>query len=344
MVITQPTVDDFTDTTVMRVIRKIVNYICNDLADGINNNDIVSGKFSVRGNRLSGTLTKGDGTTINIPAVTLPDGGGSDNPYPTSVDLSVSGNNLSINIPMSKGSALRDTVALPESGGSYELPIATTTELGGVIATDAGDPSPTTKPGPGSIVVGEDGKVYANGNVISVSNVNNNLRLSITDYVKFQNSLIASTRTQDVTQNGQIVTSVSGSVTDGKLKITVNGVESGDIPLPESEFDNDSTNYIKSDSGTINVSYKAPFLIITANSNGSHNNIALNNSCLTDIGFNNVSFVTKFKNNKNIGKQIFSGVSNNITITDIVAGSSNSVNIYLSAKFSATSSCIILME
>lgn len=115
MAVTLPTVDDFTETTVLTMIRKVVDYLCGDLANGINNNDIVSGKFSVRGNRLSGTLTKGDGTTINIPAVTLPDGGGSDNPYPTSVDLSVSDNNLSINIPMSGASALKDTVALVNS-------------------------------------------------------------------------------------------------------------------------------------------------------------------------------------------------------------------------------------
>lgn len=138
MVITQPTVDDFSDTTVMRVIRKIVNYICNDLIDGVNNNDIVSGKFSVRGNQLSGTLTKGDGTAINIPAVTLPDGGGgSDNPYPTGVDLSVSGSKLSINIPMSGSTALTDSVTIPTGDNITEYStfstVVSNAQLGDVV-------------------------------------------------------------------------------------------------------------------------------------------------------------------------------------------------------------------
>lgn len=114
MVITQPTVDDFSDTTVMRVIRKIVNYICNDLVDGINNNDIVSGQFSVQGNQLSGTLTKGDGTTIDIPAATLPGGGGggSDNPYPTAISMSLSGTTLNFNMAMSNGTPITGSVDL----------------------------------------------------------------------------------------------------------------------------------------------------------------------------------------------------------------------------------------
>lgn len=112
MVITQPTVDDFSDTTVMRVIRKIVNYICNGLVDGINNNDIVSGQFSVQGNQLSGTLTKGDGTTIDIPAATLPSGGGSDNPYPTAVSMTLSGTTLNFNMTMSSGTPITGSVNL----------------------------------------------------------------------------------------------------------------------------------------------------------------------------------------------------------------------------------------
>ena len=46
-----------------------------------------------------------------------------------------------------------------------------------------------------------------------------------------------STDNNNMTLNGdsvQIVKSVSGTVSDGNLKITVNGVQSGDIPLPES--------------------------------------------------------------------------------------------------------------
>ena len=120
MVITQPTVDDFSDTTVMRVIRKIVNYICNDLVDGINNNDIVSGQFSVQGNQLSGILTKGDGKTIDIPAITLPSGGGgSDNPYPTAVSMTLSGTTLNLSMTMSSGPPITGSVNLASILSGY---------------------------------------------------------------------------------------------------------------------------------------------------------------------------------------------------------------------------------
>ena len=179
MVITQPTVDDFSDTTVMRVIRKIVNYICNDLVDGINNNDIVSGQFSVQGNQLSGTLTKGDGTTIDIPAATLPSGGGSDNPYPTAVSMTLSGTTLNFNMTMSSGTPITGSVNLAPILSGY----VTDTELQEEISG------------------------------LKLSSTNNNMTL-----------------------NGSsvpIVKSVSGTVVDGNLKITVNGVQSGDIPLPD---------------------------------------------------------------------------------------------------------------
>ena len=162
--VTVTTVEDFSDTTVMRVIRKIVNYICNDLVDGINNNDIVSGQFSVQGNQLSGTLTKGDGTTIDIPAATLPSGGGgSDNPYPTAVSMTLSGTTLNFSMTMSSGSPITGSVNL--------APILK-------LSTDGNN-------------------ITLNGNSVA------------------------------------IVKTVSGQVTDGNLKITINGVESGDIPLPE---------------------------------------------------------------------------------------------------------------
>ena len=132
MVITQPTVDDFSDTTVMRVIRKIVNYICNDLVDGINNNDIVSGQFSVQGNQLSGTLTKGDGTIIDIPATTLPSGGGSDNPYPTAVSMTISGTTLNFNMAMSNGTPITGSVNLASILEGYATNVELQEEISGL--------------------------------------------------------------------------------------------------------------------------------------------------------------------------------------------------------------------
>ena len=53
---------------------------------------------------------------------------------------------------------------------------------------------------------------------------------------------------------GKTVQSVSGEVTDGKLKITVNGVSSGDIPLPESiPLKGYVQNVYKSSAGNISL-------------------------------------------------------------------------------------------
>lgn len=54
-----------------------------------------------------------------------------------------------------------------------------------------------------------------------------------------------STDNNNMTLNGdsvQIVKSVSGTVSDGNLKIIVNGVQSGDIPLPDGFIDNNTAN------------------------------------------------------------------------------------------------------
>lgn len=259
MTVTIPTVDDFADTTVMRVIRKIVDYIRNDLVPSINDNDIERIDVSLTGQTLYFYLYKGDNSRItdtvslstfvtsselatelngyatedalsdlqeqitaispqltirgnvltvtvngDSSSVTLPTGDA--NPYPTSVDLSVSGNNLSINIPMSEGNALKDTVALPESGGSQNIAVAVyqhPTDSGvGIQIKDSGD------------ILG----------AITLSKPNaNNIQVTANDDFL-----------GNVTENLPIINSVSGTVTNGKLKITVNGVQSGDIPLPES--------------------------------------------------------------------------------------------------------------
>ena len=69
-----------------------------------------------------------------------------------------------------------------------------------------------------------------------------------------------------LTVNGKsanAVNSVGGSVTDGNLKITVNGVTSGDIPLPNSALPiinitgTASNGYIKFK--TVNVTFETPF-------------------------------------------------------------------------------------
>lgn len=273
MTVTIPTVDDFADTTVMRVIRKIVDYIRTDLVPSINDNDIERVDCTLSGQTLTFRLYKGDNTTItdtvslstfvtstelanelngyatedalsdlqeqitaispqlsihgnvltvtvngDSSSVTLPTGEA--NPYPTSVDLSVSGNNLSINIPMSEGNALRDTVALPQSGSTEFNP-------DDYYISMIGTPSGTNQRIETEIIDKPANFNYAYIDLISLDNeihLNTGMQVNNVNYT-----------TGDVVAD--IVKTVSGSVSDGKLTITVNGVSSGDIPLPVVEPD-----------------------------------------------------------------------------------------------------------
>ena len=113
MVITQPTIDDFSDTTVMRVIRKIVNYICSDsgLVAQINDNDITGFTSSYKDNVLKIDATKGDGSTIPVCNLTIQGGSGTSNPYPTAVNGTVGvDGNIKFTITMSSGSPLTTTI------------------------------------------------------------------------------------------------------------------------------------------------------------------------------------------------------------------------------------------
>ena len=114
MVITQPTIDNFSDTTVMRVIRKIVNYICSDsgLVAQINDNDITGFTSSYEDNVLKIDATKGDGSKLPVCNVTIEGGGSSTgNPYPTAVSGTVGADgNITFTVTMSSGSPLTTTI------------------------------------------------------------------------------------------------------------------------------------------------------------------------------------------------------------------------------------------
>ena len=83
MVITKPTVDDFSDTTVMRVIRKIVEYIIDTLVPAINEGGGGSSyvlppatKSTLGGIIVGDNLTVDGSGKVNAPApYTLPIGG-----------------------------------------------------------------------------------------------------------------------------------------------------------------------------------------------------------------------------------------------------------------------------
>ena len=124
MVITQPTVDNFSDTTVMRVIRKIVNYICSDsgLVAQINDNDITGFTSSYEDNVLKIDATKGDGSKLPVCNVTIKGGSSTGNPYPTAVrgTVGVDGN-ITFTITMSSGSPLTTTINMNYFASTADL-------------------------------------------------------------------------------------------------------------------------------------------------------------------------------------------------------------------------------
>ena len=184
MAITIPTVDEFTESTVMLVIREIAEYICGDngLVAQINNNDITGFTSSYTNNVLKIDATKGDGSTIPVCNVTIEGGGSSTgNPYPTGVSGTVgSDGNITFTITMSSGRPLTTTINM-----NY---FASTEDLSDLQEQVTGL------------------KITSSGNTMSINGT-----------------------------SATIVNSISGSVSNGNLKISVNGVESVDIPLPEVE-------------------------------------------------------------------------------------------------------------
>ena len=125
MAITIPTVDEFTESTVMLVIREIAEYICGDngLVAQINNNDITGFTSSYTNNILKIDATKGDGSTLPICNVTIEGGGSSTgNPYPTGVSGTVgSDGNITFTITMSSGSPLTTTINMNYFASTADL-------------------------------------------------------------------------------------------------------------------------------------------------------------------------------------------------------------------------------
>ena len=113
MAVTLPTVDDFTETTVLTMIRKVVDYLCSDsgLVAQINNNDITGFTSSYTNNLLKIDATKGDGTTIPVCSVTIEGGSSTGNPYPTGISGTVGADgNITFTVTMSSGSPLTTTI------------------------------------------------------------------------------------------------------------------------------------------------------------------------------------------------------------------------------------------
>ena len=124
MAIAIPTVDEFTESTVMLVIREIAEYICGDngLVAQINNNDITGFTSSYTNNVLKIDATKGDGSTLPVCNVTIEGGSSTGNPYPTAVNGTVgSDGNITFTITMSSGTPLTTTINMNYFASTADL-------------------------------------------------------------------------------------------------------------------------------------------------------------------------------------------------------------------------------
>ena len=134
------------------------------------------------------------------------------NPYPTSATLALSGNTLNLTIGLSNSTNVSGSVDLSPILASYATQAWVTRQLANYATNEDLE----------EIQVQITGlKLTSSGNTMSINGTTAN-----------------------------IINSISGQVTYGNLKITVNGVESGDIPLPES-----GVKGVKLKIGTRNISF-----------------------------------------------------------------------------------------
>lgn len=95
----------------MLVIRKIVDYLKDELVPDINKNDVANITTSISGTVLTINIVMGDGT-VKSTNVNLPEPGGESGPYPTGVTLSLSGTTLNFSMAMSNGTPINGSVDL----------------------------------------------------------------------------------------------------------------------------------------------------------------------------------------------------------------------------------------
>lgn len=148
-------------------------------------------------NEFKVSIQLDDATTIDSNSYPFPES--VINPYPTTISGILSGTTLNLTIGLSNSTNVTGTANLSA--------FLTKTDASSTYATKTEVTAVDNK------VTTVDNKVTA----IGVTSEGNNVTVN--------------------GSNATIVKSVSGTVTDGNLKITVNGVESGDIPLPESGND-----------------------------------------------------------------------------------------------------------
>ena len=117
-------------------------------------------------------------------------------------------------------------VSALEESGSYELPEATDATIGGIMVSHETSQDAT-------VFVGySGGKAMCDGAFMGATAHDNQIDITYLKGVKLSQGM---TPLPYVATVQNIVNSVSGTVQNGNLRITVNGVESGDIPLPQTD-------------------------------------------------------------------------------------------------------------
>lgn len=137
MAIPIPTVDDFQESTVMTIIREILDYICGDtgLVDAINDNDIASFNSSYTNNVLKIDAVKGDGSIIPVCNVTIEGGSSTTSPYPTGVTITLVGTTLNFSMAMSFGAPITTSVDLSTTFASKTELMNTPQNVVGAVTT-----------------------------------------------------------------------------------------------------------------------------------------------------------------------------------------------------------------
>ena len=268
MAIIAPTIDEFDEPTVMLIIRNLVKWIKTDLVPQINANDIVSatqtsdglsfeinlikgdgsqipvGKITLEDEdniasgslhfddetrMLSGTLLKEDGTPINIPAVEIPGGSGTQIDYGIqTIQFTYESNNLRCVITQNDGTQTTSNSVVIAGGGGT-----------------GGNPYPTAISG----TVGEDGNItlsmtMSEGNPVTAT-INMSYFASAEDLEDIQTQLTAIKISTTVSQDSSNVIKVSNAVNGNSADLTLDlSVVGGELILTAEDGTNQATTKV----------------------------------------------------------------------------------------------------
>lgn len=227
-------------------------------------------------------IPEGGGTDVSVTGVTVVDGTSPDsfqvqiqlsdgeplksndytidfpaqvNTYPTAVNMSLSGTTLNVTIVLNNGTNVQGTANLSGLLTGYATQEWVNGQLDNFATEDA---------------LADVQEQLTN---LGISSSGNQMSINGT--------------------NAPIVNSISGTVADGKLKISVNGVESGDIPLPESSLISvdipGRINVVSIDSSSIVGPIKATS-VYSISTGGSHSQIGLSSKNILMRQYGNYTY------------------------------------------------------